>query len=358
MLNSTEPQLQSSLGRVAKNSTKAERSWNNGYFVLGKILKVHHKRNTADVSILQSSDVIMSDVKQEGKYSCRIGVGLAGVDEEFGEPYGEVIPLQKGMIVLVAFLKNTKQKPVIIKVFHDTTEDIGNINLNNILPSEYPITNPVEMYRYLNINRVQDVFTIDGTGNLEISSHTKSFFTATLNDIDAENFDYEDLHTKNKRNGKTVYIPERRSFPFKYLAVFRDNYNDKETNWLKLFIDATKTSFKLAKMNQLENNLTALEIDENGAIKVRRQLDSNSWSGNNSNKYSEISLEQNGDIEVTFKGTKTTTIKVSESGVDIDTENSITMKSKSDITLSGNSINLDGVLISDCDNTASDENKL
>ena len=35
-----EPMLQSSLGRVANNSTKKDRSWNNGYLAFGKILKI------------------------------------------------------------------------------------------------------------------------------------------------------------------------------------------------------------------------------------------------------------------------------------------------------------------------------
>ena len=142
-----EPMLQSSLGRVANNSTKKDRSWNNGYLAFGKILKIHYKRNTADVKLLKMSDTLMSEVEQEGKHACRIAVQSAGVDKEFKEPYGEIIPLQKGMIVLVAFLKNTKEKPVIIRAFHDISEDDGAINYENILPSqEIPETNIAEMF--------------------------------------------------------------------------------------------------------------------------------------------------------------------------------------------------------------------
>lgn len=323
-----QPQLQSSLGRVAGNSTKQERNWNDGYLALGKVLKVHHKRNTADVTLLKSSDTFMSETSQEGKHSCRIGVGLAGVDAEFREPYGEIIPLQKNMIVLVAFLKNSKEKPVIIRAFHDISEDDGSVNYDNILPTDYPITTETigsaEMYRYTNISRVQDVFTVDGVGNLEISSHTKSFIIATINDIDEESFDYEDLHTKNKRNGKTVYIPERKSFPLKYLAVFRDNYNDGETNFLRCFVDATKTAFKMLKQQVLENKSTSIEITENGEIKTRRDA---------GETVTEVTVQENGDIEVKREGSTTTTLTIDDSGVHVKTDDSMELSAEKSLNL-------------------------
>lgn len=331
-----QPQLQSSLGRVSSNSTKKDRTWNDGYLALGKVLKVHHKRYTADVAIYGSSDVIMSDTKLEGKYACRIAVNSAGVDEEFREPYGEIIPIHKNMIVLVAFLKNSKEKPVIIKAFHNIDESTGAKNYDNILPSEYPINfekiGTAEMYRYTNINRVQDVFTIDGVGNMEISSHTKSFFLASVDEVDGENFDYEDLHTKNKRDGKTVYIPEVKSYPLKYLAVFRDSYRDNETNWLRLFIDAIKTSFRMVKVQREDKMLTSINLDENGAFTVRRQLDSEKWDSGE--EYVETVTTETGDIEITRKKSgKTTTIIVNNDGVSVKTEDNIEMESDKSIKL-------------------------
>lgn len=328
-----EPTLQSSLGVVAKTSTSKDRNWNNGYLAFGEILKIHHKRHTADVKIYGNSDNIASDTKQEGKHACRIGVGYAGIDEQFQLPYGEIIPLQKGMIVLVAFLKNTKEKPIILRVFHNITEEIGEINYNNILTSKYPIENGdmVEMFRTTKISRIQDFLTMDGVGNLEISSHTKSFFVATNKEIDEEQFDYEDLSVKNKKTHKTVGVPQNHSFPLKFLATFRDAFNDSETNWLKVFVDAVKTSFKLAKVQRLDKKLTMVEISENGAFKVRRQMDSSSWSGGS--KYAETTIKDDGTIEVTYKNSKTTTIIINDGGVKVNTDEKVDVSAKKSIDL-------------------------
>lgn len=322
-----EPMLQSSLGRVANNSTKKDRSWNNGYLAFGKILKIHYKRNTADVKLLKMSDTLMSEVEQEGKHACRIAVQSAGVDKEFKEPYGEIIPLQKGMIVLVAFLKNTKEKPVIIRAFHDISEDDGAINYENILPSqEIPETNVAEMFRYTNISRVQDVYTVDGVGNHEFSLHSKSFFVAKDGSFDEETFDYEDLSTKNKKTNKTVYIPERKSFPLKFLACFRDNYTDGETNWLRMIVDAAKTSFRLAKQQQ-NDMLTSIEIAEDGTFKLRRQCDTMTFDSGSD--YVEIKISPEADITVTKeKAGKVTTIKVNEEGVDLTTDEKVSCNAK------------------------------
>lgn len=326
-----EPVLQSSLGRVANNSTKKDRSWNNGYLAFGKILKIHYKRNTADVKLLKMSDTLMSEVEQEGKHACRIAVQTAGVDSEYKEPYGEIIPLQKGMIVLVAFLKNTKEKPVIIRAFHDISEDDGAVNYENILPSTEIDENDIaEMYRYTNISRVQDVYTVDGVGNHEWSLHSKSFFVATDSGIDEETFDYEDLHTKSKKSKKTVHIPERKSFPLKFLGCFRNDYNDGTTDWFRVIVDATKTAFKLAKQQQTLDMLTSLEITEDGEFKLRRQCDTMKF--NSGSDYVDISVSQDANVTITKeKAGQKTTIKITDEGVDLTTDEKVSCKSKKGI---------------------------
>ena len=340
-MSTERPMLQSSLGVVANNSTSKDRIWNNGYLAFGKILKIHHKRYTADVKILGSQDIISSDVKQEGKYACRIGVNYSGIDSQFNKPYGEVIPLQKGMIVLVAFLKNTKEKPVIIRAFHDISEEVGATNYNNILTSIYPIDkdDSVESFRTLKVSRIQDFMTMDGIGNLEIASHTKSFFVATNKEIDEENFDYEDLSIKDKKTNKTIGVPYNHSYPLKFLLTFRDAFEDKISNWLKIFIDPIKTAVKIAKVQRVDNKLTMLEIDEKGAFKVRRQLDSKSWSGGE--KFTEISIEENGNVDIVYNNAKKVTISVNDSGVSVSSDSDITFSSKT-INLEGNLIKLEG----------------
>lgn len=336
-----EPQLQSSLGVVAQNSNRKDRSWNNGYLAFGKVLKVHAKRYTADVQLYGSSDTIMSSTSNEGVHSCRIGVGNAGVDGYFKKPYGEIVPIQKGSIVLIGFIRNTTKKPVILRVFHNITEEMGERNYNNILTSAYPVDSEEDLFRYTNISRIQDFVTMDGIGNFEVASHTKSFFVGiNKKEIDEENFDYEDLSIRNP-DGTVVKVDEVNSKPMKFLAVFRDKFLDGASNSLRVIIDSARTAFRLAKLQKSENKLSMFEIDQNGAIKLRRQLDTKSWQEDSKN-YTEICITSDGNIEITLHGSKETSLKVTGAGLNIDTKDSVSVTAESDINLSSKSVSIKG----------------
>lgn len=335
MPNQNQPQLQSSLGEVANNKTKVDRVWNMGTIALGVVLKVHAKRYTADVRIYGTNDKFSSSHDQEGRYSCRIGVNNAGFDNEFQKPYGEIVPIQKGAIVLVGFLRNSKEKPVIFKVFHNTSEEVSQNNYKNILDSVYSDDGKGEISRYLNITPIQDFVSVDRNGNIEIASHTKSFFVAKEREMDEENFDFEDLTVK-KPDNYTISNDSKYSRPLKFMAVFRDNFVDNLTNWLKIFIDASKTSFKLVKLQQAENKSTFLEIDKSGGIKLRRQLDTKAFEG--SKNYTEIGIDSKGKINIVVSGDKTTKLTVDGSGVKLDTASPVELSSDEDIKISGKTL--------------------
>ena len=340
-----KPFLQSLMGDMVSTKTQNDRVWTHGYLALGQVLKVYPKRYTADVQIFHTSDTIHSRDSLEGKHSCRIGVSSAGFSDLHQAPYGEIIPIQRGNIVLVGFLKNSIEQPVIIKVFHDISENVGEANYRNILPNYFSgITNIGDVLDYLSISPIQDFKKIDRFGNFEISSHTKSFLVA--NDpqmIDDETFDYEDLSVKAPKNKKvinplanvptqyienlyevsqptanskdeltteTIHTTEKYSKPKKYIAVFRDNFVDSVTNWLKLIVNAAKTSFRLIKFQQKENANTSFELLDNGGIKIRRQLDTRklfdpnipqlpiNQTQNPSQKFSEFNLMSDGTIKI------------------------------------------------------------
>ena len=144
---------------------------------------------------------------------------------------------------------------------------------------------------------------------------------------DEETFDYEDLSTKNKKTNKTVYIPERKSFPLKFLACFRDQFIDGETNWLRVIIDAAKTSFKLAKQQQKLDMLTSMEIAEDGTFKLRRQCDTMSFDSGSD--FVEVKISSDANITITKeKAGKVTTIKVNEEGVDLTTDEKVSCNAK------------------------------
>lgn len=305
------PVLQSSLGTIKPTHSQEDRSWNHGYLAFGKVLNVYPKRYTADVEIYKTADKFHSSYEQEGRHACKIGVSTAGFSNLYQAPYGEIVPIQRGNIVLVGFLKNTKEQPVILRVFHDISEEVGSFNFRNILPDYFSAySNIGDILDYLNITPIQDFLKIDRFGNIELSSHTKSFFVASESNLSDDKFDYEDLSVKfpkdktvinplagisdlydagslsglsyynygddNERvlSKETIHVDEKHSKPKKYMAVFRDNYYDSITNWLKVIVDAAHTSFRILKIQQQTNQNTSFDVAEDGTIKIRRQLDS------------------------------------------------------------------------------------
>ena len=248
---------------------------------------------------------------------------------------------------MVGFLKNSKEQPVILRIFHDISEDVGDSNYKNILPNYFSqITNVGDIFDYVHVSPIQDFTTVDRFGNFEISSHTKSFFVAKdPAAIDDEGFDYEDLSIKSPKNKgfinplaniprsfvtdllydannplytnpqetvtvETVHVEEKYSKPKKYMAVFRDKFVDTATNWLKIIVNAAKTSFRLIKFQQDINTNTSFELTENGGIKIRRQLDTrklfdptvprttNNLTQNPSKVFTELNLLSDGTIKL------------------------------------------------------------
>lgn len=335
MLN--QPQLQSSLGEVTKTKTTADRVWNMGSLALGVVTKVHTKRYTADVRIYGTNDKFTSGHDKEGRYACRIGVGNAGYDEEFKRAYGEIVPIRKGAIVLVGFLQNNKDRPVILRVFHNTSEDNDVNNFNNILDSLYNTKGERLVDCLVKISPIQDFMYLNRDGDLEIASHTKSFMVATQRELDFENYDFEDLSLKDEDN-KTVTMNEKYSArPLKAMLSFRSSFTDSVTNWLKIMVDSAKTSFRVARLQQAENKSTIIEITEKGDINLRRQLDTKSFEG--SKKYTEVSINSDGTIDIQVSGDKLTKLKIDGSGVSLDTTSSVKLSSEEDITLKSETLN-------------------
>lgn len=344
----SEPVFQSSLGRKVDNSIQSERSWSMGYLAFGRVMKVHHKRMTADVQLMDTNETIMSSPENEGMYSCKIGVSNAGYDEDIQLPYGVIRPLHVGEIVLVAFLRQNKCTPVVLSSFHLSEDEIGQSSYSNILSSIYPLTATQDMNRYVNISRIQDFINIDGAGNTEISSHTKSFMVATHENIsdDFNGLDYENLHIKDKTSKKTVTPPKAYWSPLNLLGIFRDKFEDEATSWLKLFVNAGKTIFRLTKM-QIDLKLSMLEITEQGDIVVRRQLDSNQL--HQGQVYTECKIGQDGVIDIIVRGEadgngesgekdnsqtdNITTMNITGSTILVTTKSQIKMESRGDITL-------------------------
>lgn len=338
-----QPQLQSSLGEVTSMKTSKDRNWNMGTLAVGRVIRVHPKRYTADVQLFGSHDSLSSTKSQEGRHSCRICVDNAGFDFIHHKPYGKVIPIQKGSLVLVGFLGNTVEQPIIIRVLHHVGESVGNNNVGNILNSSYNSESDDSITRYLNISPIQDFISIDDEGNFEVASHTKSFIVGKERLMDDETYDFEDLEVKSP-DQSTLHVEENYSKPKKYMAVFRDKFIDTVTNWLKIIVDASKTSFRIAKLQQTANKSTYLEVDEDGTFTLRRQLDTKSFDKETCKHYSEVTMNADGKIQISFTGKTHTvfTINSDGSGVTLDTTDDINITTEKDIHVKGQDMTVDG----------------
>lgn len=356
------------------NSTSKDRTWNLGNLAIGEVMKLYPKRYTADVRIGQTSDMLRGSAETEGRFACRIGVSSAGFSSEYQMPYGEIRPLHVGDLVLVGFLKNNEGTPVILKVLHDISESEEMANYRNILPNTYdPERDTEDITDYLNITPIQDYRKVDKFGNFEISSHTKSFIVSNETDFDEELFDYEDLTVKfpvdksvvstqahvdtqyelpaiaaieSGREDKlaTVHVNELNSKPKKYLAVFRDNFFDTVTNWLRFVINAGKTSFKMLQAKRIaastsvdtdtsvassssdtgvtssiqgDGAMTVLDLEETGTLRIRRHLDTYKYKDADSKHFTDIQLNKDGSIIVEVNN------QYESSGGDYGTDTSI-----------------------------------
>ena len=345
MLNSNSYVAQSTMGEKyqQRNSTPHDATNDRGYLALATVTAVHTKRYTVDVVMNDEAADFSSHSSLEGKNAPKIGVSTAGFSTQYEAAYGEQIPIHKGDTVLLGFLKNNPDHPVVLRVFHNITENVGVPNYWNILPNVDSKDDDIS--DYLKITPIQDFHKIDKDGNFEISSHTKSFFIGQETNFDEENFDYEDLSVKSpvdksvipkysnveggiptydisdgvKKNAvmQTIQVKEKYSTPKKYMAVFRDAFKDTVTNWLRIIVDAKNTALKILKAQQKANRSTYMELGADGSTTLKRQLDTRVIKGNGAKIYTNINVDAVGKITIETVD-KTTKIKTSTAEVSSD----------------------------------------
>jgi hypothetical protein len=292
--------LQSSLGRIHYLPHRSDLDM-AGYLTVAKVLKVHHKTGTADIQILNTQDTFVSSEANEGFYSARIIQPLAGYDENRKKSWGTVLPIQEGSYVLVTFLDQMKNRPVIIGQVPRVD------NSENVFTPYYPLRanldgfDKQEALKYVTVYPSQAYTKIDGESNIEFSHASKSFFVmfneSKYPSFTAEDghlaFDHEDLTEIDAQTGKPYEtdIPNAQQ-PANLLYVHRTAFDDEKTTWTKVFIDSNGM-LRITRDNR-DDKLTYLEISPEGTLKIRRQLDSPEH-GEGSN-YSEITQAVDGSI--------------------------------------------------------------
>lgn len=354
-----KPVLQSSLGLVQSNSNRIDRSWTDGYLAIGKVTKVYHKRYTADVQITGTAcGTLASAAANEGKYACKIMVNNAGYDTTLRKAYGEIIPIEVGTIVLVAFVKNNSNQPVIIGTFHNTDEEAGENNYMNVLQASVfsnADSTDLDKYRYANISRTQDFFTIDGFGDFEVSSHMRAFIAGgNQKTINEDDFEYDDLSIKGTSQD-TIGLSEDLSKPMQLIAVFKSGVAEA-CDSVRLFVDATKNILKLMQVQRKLGQSSILEFTKEGDISLRRNLDTYLTLKSETKKYTEFSVTHDGKVVIRHQtskdkyseittdadgkvtlnygaGSKKSVIKMNDSGVEMTTESDIKITSTQKSTI-------------------------
>lgn len=353
--------LQNSLGRV---QTFYRDDMNmGGFMALGRVLKVHHKHGTADVQLINSGDQYTSSELQEGKFSAKIMGATAHYDKDRKKAWGTIEPIAVGSIVLVTFLENMKHRPVILGTYQ-RPDGIENIN-----PSAYPIREWVagwerrEALKTLQIYPSQAYKKVDGEGNIEISTVSKSFFVGYNSNLSEETiqvndrhqgFDHKDLTEIDNRIGRPYETdwPELQQ-PMNFLFVHRTSFfDDSELTWTKFFLE-NNGKFRITRDTNDEKTLSFIEVGEDGKITIKRQLDSPIH--HEADNFTQFELDEKGNFEVVRKqGENHSKITVSDVGdlmmervsggkvarFKITEDGTIEIETTSDINLTARNFNL------------------
>lgn len=337
--------LQPHLGRFEPNYKPTSNM--GGYLALAKVTEVHHKNGTVDVMIVKTNDAIVSEAENEGRFAARVGSSAAHFDKVLMSTSGVVEPIQKGQLVLLAFLDGLKNQPIILCSFHDTLDTKNNI-LTNIYPLDpnNSIKELTEANKYLRVFPSQAYVRVDGVGGVEVSHPSKTFFkvdgTQKVNDS-PDGFDHKDLEEKDPatfetRSGRI----EEASMPVSLLFTHRSCFEDDVTTWTKFFLDAFGM-FRITR-DPRDGTTSFVQVDEDGSIITRRQLDSREHDQGQDyaetvlgkdGTYSILKSKQGKEVKITVSGDK---LILSYDGTSIDLTDNVVISAKGDIKLQANTV--------------------
>lgn len=270
--------LQASIGDI-KPETRTDLD-NNGKIALGKVTKIYEKDNTIDVILMDG--FYMGDnkerqpqkQKEEKVLACRRIETFGGYDDDLKVAYGDISPVDEGDYVIIAFINSQKANPIILG-----TLPIFNENKK----TNSPITNTggeviFERGERVSVNKYQDYSYMNGRGEFEKVSNSRSFFVGKrdkMSDHREDGFSYEDLTLKNKKTRKTIGLDEEklRFQPFNYLIQTKNTIEDEEeTVFTRFFHDAEKGVTRISK--DKKDKLVYVEIDQDDNFEIKLQKDS------------------------------------------------------------------------------------
>lgn len=329
--------MQSALGKSREEGRKDLDM--GGILMMGEVIKVYPKYHTADVKLVNRTyGTLMGSSSTYGKLSCKILESFAGYDNELGVAFGKVTPIQKGCTVIVGFVGNKKAQPVILGCVHNP--EILKNNLIDYPENDSESAQNLQHYQ-LFMNRLQDYFYVNESGEFELAHHSKSFIKFSGEEFDdtrSTGFSNIDLSIRNKKTGAVIHNSERNFKPFSLLAVLRDKFDDVKSTFLRLLISGTKVRLS----RDTEDNLVFIELDENGTFRIKQQYDTP--ERDESENYTEFKLDFDGKSVELIHNSGKEVVKLligQDSGIILESSKDITIKSVKNVLIkSANNIDI------------------
>lgn len=323
------PHLQSGLGAIRSISRKDDRDFMQPSLELAIVKKVHPKRCTADIQLINSTNHWEATGDTEGFYSAMICVPEAGIDELTGKPYGSIPRIQPNSLVLVGFIGSGHYNPVIISPLHYNMETLGEGNHNSVLMDSYSRVTDGQMRASTTISGTGDYSYNDGIGNSHKVTASKAFFGTSSTPISIDGLECP----------KTDREPHERFKKNKYYFVgFYSGTDPSSSDKLAGLINEASGTAKLAKVQREEKTATFLSLEKDGSVVLQRSLDTNKIDGIFPAKnYSQLKSSADGTVSITYTNgvdtTSTITIHPDNTGITIETTGNISIKSGGDVSI-------------------------
>ena len=300
----------------------------DGLIRTGTITKIHSKRYTAEVVFDGSGEQQKSDSHQEGENGCEVAVTIAGYSEKYSEPYGEIIPFKVGERVVVGMVGT--EKGIILGKLHFNGEQNGDNNFANILPFTNDKDSLVD--EWIKVYPNQDFQWRNEQGDTVNYQSNHSFFYCKEGYISPDYTTYEDLPYRNYK----ALVPSIKEQLFKtkcYLWELASKFNSKVSNYVKVFANSAKSTFKI--IQQINKTVSYLRFHDDGSIALRRQLDTVETEADYpSAEFAEICITKDKAIVLQVCGANGhTIIKINDSGILINSDGKMDTKLTGDYTI-------------------------
>lgn len=283
---SNKSRLQSSLGgQKPVGNVKANQ------LIMAKVMKVNYLYNTVEVITIHNREMLVKQDDTRGQFSARMPVVFGGSYAN-GQSYGQTIPINVGDQVLIGFMEEDKNAPVVIGVYKDASVAYELAPTNQVSGNPDTDTNTRKhVMEYLQLFPSQTYNWVDGEGGREATFQGRSFLksavglygSSRLNDY---GYNYENLERIHLRGRDIEPVePELPQIMFQHNATFASSATSV------LFDDDGTFSLSKVNNNITNKNRSELRLDDPKSIYMRTQ--SNSRKHDDSSEHAEIGIKDN-----------------------------------------------------------------